>query len=367
MNKLLFGLIFGSLFSVTNALEAQSVNDTTGSKKDTNQVTKKLTLGGYADVYYGYHFQNPKPHGAEYFYSSAFRNEFSVNLAYVDLNYTGSDVKARFIPAVGSYMEANYAAERPIFRNVFQATGAVRLFKEIWLEAGVLPSPFGFETAISKDQLTYSRSLSAENSPYYLAGVRLGIPLTNKVSLSVYGINGWQNINETNKSKSVATQVQYKVNDHLLLNWSSYLGNEQTTDSLKASYRFFNNFYLSFNKGKWSVVALFDVGRQNVSDTVRIWHTANLKVRYNFTSKLALAGRAEYFSDPHLVIITPISPTKGFEVYGFSANVDYSPVSEVLLRLEGRSLTAKNSVFMKEDKSYGKSAFTIIASLTVSF
>jgi hypothetical protein len=366
MKNLIFAIIFGSLLPVGSKLTAQ-VNPDSTSVQDTLPKIKKLTVSGYVDAYYSYHFQNPTPHSAEYFYSSAKRNEFSVNLAYVDLNYTSPSLKARFIPAVGTYMESNYAAERPIFRNVFQATGSVRLFRDFWLEAGVLPSPFGYETAISKDQLTYSRSFSAENSPYYLAGARLGIPVSEKISLSVYAINGWQNINETNKSKSFATQVQYKVNDHLLLNWSSYLGNEQTVDSLKASYRFFNDCYLFFNKGKWSVVALFDIGRQNVNDTVRVWHTANFKARYNITPKIALAGRAEYYSDPHSVIITPLSPTKGFEVYGFSANVDYTPASDVLLRLEGRSLTAKNPVFMKENQTFSKSALTLIASLTVSF
>lgn len=367
MNKWLFKLLFGSLFSLTGPIAAQSLNDSDLTQIDTNQVVSKLTISGYVDAYYGYHFHNSKPHGAEYFYSSAISNEFAVNLAFVDVNYTSSRLKARFIPAVGSYMEANYAAERPIFRNVFQATGSVRLFKDIWLEAGVLPSPFGYETAISKDQLTYSRSFSAENSPYYLAGVRLGIPITPNISLSVYGINGWQNINETNKSKSIATQMQYKVNEYLLLNWSSYLGNEQIVDSLKASYRFFNNFYLYFNKGKWSAVTLFDIGRQTYNGTSRIWHTANVKVRYNVLPKLAIAGRAEYFSDPHSIIITPISQADGFEAYGISVNIDYAPISEALLRLEGRSLTAKNPVFLKEDNSFGKSAFTLIASLTISF
>ena len=366
-------VVFIGIFFTSKALKAQSVTDSTFSDKDTTtRVAEEyrggiLNIDGYADIYYGYHFQNPQPHRNPYFYSSAVSNEFSVNLVYAELDYESYYVKAKFIPAVGTYMEANYAAERPLFRNVFQASGSARLFKDIWLEAGILPSPFGYETAISKDQLTYSRSLSAENSPYYLAGFRLGMPITPKISLSVYGINGWQNIQETNPSKSVATQVQYRMNDALMFNWSAYWGNEQTVDSLKPSYRFFNNFYLFFKKKKWSMVALWDIGRQNINDTAFFWHTANLKIRYHLTPKLAFAGRAEYFSDPHSVMVMPIAPTKGFEVYGYSFNIDYAPDELILFRLETRSLTAKDAIFKKEDQSFSKSALSITASLSVRF
>ena len=41
------------------------------------------------------------------------------------------------------------------------------------IEAGVLPSYIGFETATAATNLTVSRSLLAENSPYYMTGIKL--------------------------------------------------------------------------------------------------------------------------------------------------------------------------------------------------
>lgn len=42
-----------------------------------------------------------------------------------------------------------------------------------WLDAGIYPSHIGLESAVGKDNRTLTRSLAAENSPYYESGARI--------------------------------------------------------------------------------------------------------------------------------------------------------------------------------------------------
>src|SRR4028119_161588 len=90
--------------------------------------TSKVTVGGYIDTYYGYDFSRPPSKDRPYFVSSNRHNEFSINLAFIDLKFTSKRVRVTFRPGIGSYMGANYVAESPIFRNVYEANIGVKLF-----------------------------------------------------------------------------------------------------------------------------------------------------------------------------------------------------------------------------------------------
>ncbi|PGH40009.1 MAG: hypothetical protein CRN43_05660 [Candidatus Nephrothrix sp. EaCA] len=62
-------------------------------------------------------------------------------------------------------MNANYAAEPGTLKNIAEASVAVRLSKKrnYWMEAGVLSSPYTNESALSKDQLMYTRTGASQN------------------------------------------------------------------------------------------------------------------------------------------------------------------------------------------------------------
>jgi hypothetical protein len=45
--------------------------------------------------------------------------------------------------------------------------------KTLWLDAGIFGSHMGFESALSIDNPTLTKSFVAENSPYYWSGAKL--------------------------------------------------------------------------------------------------------------------------------------------------------------------------------------------------
>ncbi|MFN6082986.1 MAG: outer membrane beta-barrel protein, partial [Bacteroidota bacterium] len=205
----------------------------------------KLTISGYVDVYYGFDFNQPSSHERAYAVSASKHNELNINLAFMDIRYQGERVRGRFIPGVGTYINSNYSNEQGTLKNLVEAYAGIKLAKNknIWLDAGVLGSPFTYESAISKDHLIYSRSLASEYSPYYLTGLRLSVPINTKITAYIYALNGWQQINDANNEPSLGTQVEYKINNNWLLNWSNYIGSERTEAQPLNRMRYFTDFY----------------------------------------------------------------------------------------------------------------------------
>ncbi len=99
--------------------------------------------------------------------------------------------------------------------------------KNLWFDVGILPSHIGFETAIGKYNWTLTRSIVAENSPYFESGARLSYTTDNgKLSLTALALNGWQRITRVdgNSLMSWGTEIYYKPSGKVTLNYSTFFG-----------------------------------------------------------------------------------------------------------------------------------------------
>jgi hypothetical protein len=278
-------LVTSLLFSID--LKAQVTNtglvDTSGGVK-----INKLAIGGYLDAYYGISSEKNGSNTVPYFVNMSRNNELNINLAYVDIRYTDSNFRVRFVPGFGTYMNANYANEQGTLKHIVEGSVGFRLSKKrnIWLDAGVLGSPYTNESAVSKDHLMYTRSIAPEYVPYYLSGVKLSFPLSKKTIAYLYLLNGWQQIIDQNDSKSIGTQVEYRPTDKLLINWNTYIGDERSSITPNYRLRFFSDVYAIFTPNeKWMYTSCVYVGNQRVASLNetknQTWWQANVIGKYN--------------------------------------------------------------------------------------
>ncbi len=371
INKLIFFFSF-SILIYTN-LYAQITNTGLMDTTDINR-KGKFVVEGYIDAYYGYDFSKPSGNERPYFVSSARHNEMNINLAYISVKYASSRVRAKFVPGFGSYINANYALEQGSLRNIVEGNVGVKLFKdkEIWLDVGVLGSPYTNESAISKDHLMYSRSFAPEYVPYYLSGAKLSVPLGKKVNFYFYLLNGWQQIKDVNDSKSIGTQLEYRPNDNLLINWDTYVGNENSETRPDFGNRYFTDIYFIYSKGKFSGTSCFYVGLQETKNAMgtmenQFWYNANMIGRYSFTPKFSLSGRLEYFDDQKSVQISPINPVNGFSSSSASLCLNYAIEENVLFRLESLSFLSSKDVYKNAEGNPVKNSQLLISSVTIWF
>jgi len=335
--------------------------------------TSSLTFTGYAELYYTFDFDKPLNHNRPAFiYSHNRHNEINLNLGFVKTSYTTDRVRANVALATGTYMNANYSSEPGVLKNVYEANGGVRLSstKNLWLDAGIFASHIGFESAVSKDCRGLTRSMLADNSPYYESGVKLTyISDNSKWLLSGLLLNGWQHIQrpEGNNSPAFGTQITYTPSEKMTLNSSTFIGNDKP-DTAK-QMRYFHNFYGLFNLTEhFHVTAGFDYGiqqRSKGSKQYDNWYSPVLILQYVFNKKWSVSGRGELYVDKTGIIIATGTPN-GFQTAGYSLNMDYKVRENAVFRLEGRTLNSKDRIF-SDGNTLVKSNTFITSSLAISF
>ncbi|MGL2986789.1 porin [Flavobacterium sp. RSSA_27] len=358
MKKIIVAIFLSNCFVLANAQEKEK---------------SPFTFSGYLEAYYSYDFGQPDDHlRPDFVYSHNKHNEVNLNLGIAKVNFAKEPIRANFALMTGTYTQYNMAAEPTVLQPIFEANLGVKLSKKhhLWLDAGIIPSHIGFESAIGKDCQTLTRSILADNSPYFETGVKLSYtsPSGQWYWAGMY-LNGWQRIQkiEGNQTPAFGSQILYKPTSKITFNWSTYVGNEQP-DGLK-QWRYFSNLYGQLMiSDQLNVTAGFDLGTQQSapkSDRYDSWLSPVLIVQYKPIQTLQMAARAEYYQDVNGVIIASTTPN-GFTTYGFSANVDYFVAENVVFRVEARNFSSKDAVF-SDNGNPSKSNTFLTTSLAVSF
>ncbi len=154
----------------------------------TDNTNNPLTISGYFETYYAYDFGNPSDHNRPGFvYSHNRHNEVNLNLGFIKAAYTTDQVRANLALMTGTYANANLAAEPGVLKNIFEANAGVKISKKknLWVDAGIFASHIGFESAIGKDCWNLTRSILADNSPYYESGAKISYTQKMKNGFSV--------------------------------------------------------------------------------------------------------------------------------------------------------------------------------------
>ncbi len=316
------------------------------------QKKPKLNVEGFLDVYYVYDFNEPKTNYRKTFlYNHNRHNEFNLNLGYLKLNLDHQKYRANLAFQAGTYVQDNYINEPEGLKSIFEANIGVSLNKNnnLWLDAGVFGSHIGFESAISSDNWNLTRSLLAENSPYYLSGIKLSYQTKNNWEFNGLIINGWQRIQRLsgNSMPSFGTQVKYVKSDHLTFNWSTFIGTDQP-DSIR-KMRYFNNLYAQFQVNKrLGIITGFDIGYEQKakhSKNYNFWYSPVVIAQYKINKKWKTAVRLELYQDENKVIINqPLNSS--FYAESASLNFDYQITDFIVYRIEARYLEVKNSTIL---------------------
>lgn len=332
-----------------------------------------LKFSGYVETYYAYDFNQPENNTRPSFvYSHNRHNEVALNLGFIKAAYDNGNIRANLALMAGTYANANLAAENGVMKNVYEANAGIKLSKtaNLWVDAGIFASHIGFESAIGKDCWNVTRSILADNSPYYEAGARISYTSpSGKWLMSGLVLNGWQRIQRPDGNKTIAIghQVTYKPSDRVTLNSSSFIGNDKP--DVDKRMRYFHNLYGIFQvTDNFGLIAGFDIGAEQKSkgsDRYNCWYAPVIIAKYAVTDKASLSMRGEYYADKNGVIISTDTPN-GFKTWGYSLNFDYAVYSNVMWRIEARNLSSKDDIFTKGNSVKNSNTFVTTA-LAIAF
>ncbi len=360
--SIIFIMVWG-LVSLPGSLRAQVVNtgfaDSSGGIRLGNE---HLVLGAQLDLY-----RNAGPSKGSQIpdlVSSASLNQWSVNLAFLDLRYRSERLRSRLMPAFGTYMERNYAPAEP---RLLEASLGFKPWSryDLWIDAGLLGSPFTNESPLSRDQPTYTRSFSAEFVPYFLSGVRIGYTWGPKLSTFAYWVNGWQQAVDRVPGQALIAQVEYRPLSKVLINANLFHGREQhsslrnsiTLESITGQRTLLDAYAIVRASSKTLLTSSFYRGWQNENH----WTQGNLIVEHSLNNQWSANLRFEILEDLHGVVLPISNAAVSGTMQGYSGGLKFKALDNLFLRSEFRYLQKGRSNSTRETWPY----WTLSASISL--
>ena len=353
---------------------ALGAQDSTRARADT---TPHIAFGAFIDTYYAWDFDRPYDFDRAYTTQPARHAEFNINLAFLEAKLTAPQYRGRLALQFGTSVQANYAGEPHIgavsgpsvSQYLQEATAGYRLGTGLWIDGGIFFAHTGYEGWISRDNLAYTRSLMADFSPYYEAGVKLTWTVSPAVTTQFLLLNGWQDISNYNTPPAAGVRIDYTVSPVLTLSYDNFVGNI-AADTTIARVRFYNDFIAQYNpRARWQFAAAFDYGLQSRTASAAgtaTWYGTVAFAKYHPTSTVGIVARAERYSDPSRAIVQTNLPAS-FTASGGSLGVDVSPVSRLLWRNELRGLWSPHPAFpLHRAGDYSRRDEFIVTSLALT-
>ncbi|MCC6246081.1 MAG: porin [Gemmatimonadaceae bacterium] len=350
--------------------------------------TPVVRIGAFVDGYFAWDMGQPRTRdrsfvgGAPFTTQPARHNEFNINLAYADITVDAPTYRGRFALQAGTSVQANYSGEVTVgevsgptlSRMIQEASVGVALTDKLWIDGGIFYSHVGMESWVSRDNLTYTRSLVADYSPYYQSGVKATWTPTSRFVAQVHVINGWQNISETNDGKAAGARLDYLPSSRTTL--SAY---NLVSDELRGRFRTFQGVGAKHSMGSVTLMGQVDAGTQSrstVGSGTAAWYGWTAIARVQHRPHVALVVRAEGYHDPDQIIVStgrsgvgsPRDDNPALRALGVSLGVDLSRAKRALWRSELRGWHNRLPVFPRAvgDRASEFSAVAV-TSLAVTF
>jgi len=313
-----------------------------------DEVTQpKLEIGAYLSTYYALYTEDEQIAFVKHPTMAARNNQFGLNMAMISLAYQSKTLRSTLSFHYGDIAESTWPAK---YNLIQEANAGVELRKKLWLDVGIFRSHIGLESTQPRENITSSMSLANVYEPYFFSGAKLTYNLTSKLTLQLNAFNSFSSIVETNKNKLVGSTIIFSPNKALTLTYNFITGDDTPDSSKIKRQRFYNNFYLTYQKKKWSVGAEFNFGAQNnikKTDSINLstafMNSSLVVIKHQTFDKVGFYGRVEWFSDKDEMISA--GSKMGKFTWGTTCGIEYKPLKNVAMSIEGRYLKSEKPNF----------------------
>jgi hypothetical protein len=287
-------------------------------------------------------------------------------MALISLKYNSKNVRGNFGLHFGDIPKAIWPTE---LNMIQEANGGFRIYKGLWLDAGIFRSHIGVESTQPRENVATSMSLVDNYEPYYFSGVKLTYAVNSKLALQINAFNSFNTLVDYNKDKLVGFSAVYDPNDNISITYNFLTGDESADTISRKQRRYYNDIYATIKSGKLTLALEANYGWQEnsaIKDSLKsaTFYSGLIVARYQFIKKSALYIRGEYLSDPDQALTGSLA--FGNSVMGTTAGLEFKPYKNIALSAEGRILQSENVIF-KERNFKTNQRYEFILCLDVSF
>jgi hypothetical protein len=182
------------------------------------------------------------------------------------------------------------------------ASYVVPLGKGLRVDAGKFVTHFGYEVIEGYDGYNdnYSRSfLFGYGIPFTHTGIKASYPLTSKVGITAMVVNGWDDVHDNNRAKSIGAQLALTLTKSIAT-YVNYMGGAECAANNHSLQQAFNVVQAWNATPKLSVAADFLFAHEDDilgPGKSAIWTALAGYARYTIVSAFSLAFRGELFRD----------------------------------------------------------------------
>ncbi|MEW6324847.1 MAG: porin [Nitrospirota bacterium] len=266
-----------------------------------------IDISGFVDVYYNYAFEDPGQAALAELPIRAFdaeANEFSLSLAELVIQKAPAPVGFRVDLDYGPTTDLVHVFEPgggiEVQKHIQQAylTYVAPLGKGLTIDAGKFVTHMGLEVIESKDNWNYTRGiLFTWAIPFYHAGVRVGYPVADGVTVTLLAVNGWNNVDENNFGKTFGGQLIVTAIPKV-----TFIQNVISGPEVSGHVRrdVFDTVLILNATDKVSLALNFDYGQDDAAGFTAgdsSWYGVAGYGRVALTDAAAVAVRGEWFKD----------------------------------------------------------------------
>ncbi len=273
---------------------------------------KDIEISGIVDGYYSYN-NNKVDMFTQGRAFDVRHNAFSLQMGKVSLekkNSVDSPLGFRIDLAAGETVDriisVSDSSRNDATKHILQAYGSYVAPGGLTIDFGKFYTPIGAEVVDTKDNFNYSRAWLFTYGPYYHMGLRAKYAFNDKVAVTGFLVNGWDNVFENNvkNGKTVGVQLGLTPTKKFALTQTFMSGPEAPLANIPAVSARDNWRHIAdtvatvYVTDKLTLLGNFVYGRDgdNVGNRGS-WTGFAGYFKYAFTDKLAFSPRFEVLND----------------------------------------------------------------------
>ncbi len=293
-----------------------------------------ITITGLLDVYFAHNYAippipslTPSVNGGPFIVPKPqntlheldlYSDQFSLNMAEISILKDDGELRFRIDIDFGNITDYIHSAHTGsstggitgvdgVTKNIDQAviTYTPNAVHGLSFIAGKMPTFMGIEVLKTQENWNYSRSLLyAMANPYYHMGFGLGyVFVPNRLSTTLYLVNGWDQVYSINTSKTLGIQNTWTPSNEIVFNFNAIYGASQAGDNadmkgeveINGVWLASRNWNFSFDAiGGWTNNDILPNGSRGNA----YWAGASIDLKKRFGTKFYLSPRISLFSDP---------------------------------------------------------------------
>ena len=329
---------------------------------------KQTEISGFVDGYYLWAFNESDPQLRNFDIN---HNSFSLNYAEIAFAKPVSETSR------GGFRVDFGAGDTADLVNLFEPGGTnyLKYVQQAYvsylapvgsgltIEFGKFVTPAGAEVIENKDNFNYSRGLLfALAIPYYHMGARVGYAVNDKVSVTGYLVNGWNNVIDNNDAKTVGVSLAVKPNAKLALYQNYFVGDEWSSDVDGGTRNLLDTVLSYAATDKLTLLGNFDYGRDELDGDTIDWLGFAGSFKYQATDKFAVAPRFETLADGARFVTGGTDRVSSVTLTG-----EYKAVGGLMTRFEYRTDFSDDPFFRDDSDDLKKNQTTLSVAFIYAF